>query len=128
MARAAEKGAERASRRPAIDLLMNYHWPGQRPGLANVIERAVLLSTDGVIHGYHLPPTLQMAEENPLSAKGRWQARLDSVEKGNAREALGRSRAGTMAPLPRALGDHERMMGLYVKRHGIDPRRFRVLW
>jgi len=124
MARAAEKELTRIST-PAIDLLMNYHWPGNVRELANVIERAVLLSTDGVIHGYHLPPTLQMAEENPLSAKGRWQARLDSVEKEMLVEALKVSR-GTMAPAARALGITERMMGLYVKRHGIDPRRFRV--
>mgnify|MGYP006292573211 CR=1 FL=1 len=43
---------------PAIELLSSYHWPGNVRELENCIERAVLLSTDGVIHGQHLPPTL----------------------------------------------------------------------
>ena len=47
---------------PAIDMLMAYHWPGNVRELENCIERAVLLSDDEVIHGHHLPPTLQTAE------------------------------------------------------------------
>ena len=46
---------------PAIDMLMSYHWPGNVRELENCIERAVILSTDGVVHGHHLPPTLQTA-------------------------------------------------------------------
>ena len=41
---------------PAIDMLMSYHWPGNVRELENCVERAVLLSTDDVIHGHHLPP------------------------------------------------------------------------
>ena len=44
---------------PAIDMLMDYHWPGNVRELENCIERAVLLCEEGVIHSYHLPPTLQ---------------------------------------------------------------------
>src|SRR5208282_2516865 len=47
---------------PAIDLLMTYHWPGNVRELENCIERAVILSTDAVIHAYHLPPSLQSAD------------------------------------------------------------------
>lgn len=43
----------------AIDMLMNYHWPGNVRELENCIERAIILSTDGNIHHYHLPPSLQ---------------------------------------------------------------------
>jgi len=48
---------------PAIDALVQYHWPGNVRELENCIERAVLLCDDQVIHAYHLPPTLQTAEE-----------------------------------------------------------------
>ena len=47
---------------PAIDMLMSYHWPGNVRELSNTIERAVLICDEHVIHGYHLPPTLQTAE------------------------------------------------------------------
>ncbi|MCC6143428.1 MAG: sigma 54-interacting transcriptional regulator, partial [Candidatus Hydrogenedentes bacterium] len=46
---------------PAIDMLMSYHWPGNVRELENCIERAVLLTEDDVVHGHHLPPTLQTA-------------------------------------------------------------------
>ena len=46
---------------PAIDMLTSYHWPGNVRELGNTIERAVLVCDGGVIHGHHLPPTLQTA-------------------------------------------------------------------
>jgi len=49
---------------PAIDMLMEYHWPGNVRELENCIERAVLLCEGGVIHSYHLPPTLQTGMES----------------------------------------------------------------
>ena len=43
----------------AIDMLTSYTWPGNVRELENCIERAVILSTDMVIHSYNLPPSLQ---------------------------------------------------------------------
>lgn len=39
----------------ALDVLTRYRWPGNVRELRNVIERAVLVSTDGVIVGRDLP-------------------------------------------------------------------------
>src|SRR5687767_12294032 len=47
---------------PAIDMLTSYHWPGNVRELENVIERAVLICDGAVVHGHHLPPTLQTAQ------------------------------------------------------------------
>ena len=49
---------------PAIDMMVGYHWPGNVRELENCIERAVLLCEEGVIHSYHLPPTLQTGSES----------------------------------------------------------------
>lgn len=43
----------------AMDSLINYKWPGNVQELKGYIERAVVLSTDGVIHHNHLPPSMQ---------------------------------------------------------------------
>jgi Nif-specific regulatory protein len=45
---------------PAIDMITAYHWPGNVRELENVIERAVVLAEGEVIHGHHLPPSLQL--------------------------------------------------------------------
>ncbi len=110
---------------PAIDMLMSYHWPGNVRELENCIERAVLLSTDEVIHGHHLPPTLQTAEFSGTVHRGTLESTLENVERELLVEALKNSR-GNKAKAARALGISERLMGLRVQKYGIDPRRFRT--
>ncbi|MCX5674854.1 MAG: sigma 54-interacting transcriptional regulator, partial [Planctomycetota bacterium] len=110
---------------PAIDMLMAYHWPGNIRELENCIERAVLVSGDDVIHGHHLPPTLQTAEATGTQPAGNLQAALDNLEREMLLDAL-KSARGSMAKAARALGATERLMGLRVHKHGIDYRRFRT--
>jgi len=109
---------------PAIDMLMAYHWPGNVRELENCIERAVLLSDDDVIHGHHLPPTLQTAEESGTVPSGTLDATLERVEKELLVEALKSSR-GNMAAAAASLGITERIMGLRVRKYRIAARRFR---
>ncbi|MFH1057709.1 MAG: sigma 54-interacting transcriptional regulator, partial [Pseudomonadota bacterium] len=110
---------------PAIDMLMSYHWPGNVRELENCIERAVLLSTDEVIHGHHLPPTLQTAEFSGTVHRGTLDSTLENVERELIVEALKNAR-GNKAKAARSLGISERLMGLRVVKYGIDPRRFRT--
>ena len=110
---------------PAIDMLMAYHWPGNVREVENTIERAVLLSQDGVIHAYHLPPSLQTAEASDTIPKGTLQESLDAVEREMIVEALKVNR-GFIAKAARQLGLTERIMGLRVKKYSIQPERFRA--
>ena len=109
---------------PAIDMLVSYHWPGNVRELENVIERAVIITTDDVIHGHHLPPTLQTAEASGTAHVGTLQGELDNLERELILDALKSSR-GNMAKAARDLGVTERVIGLRVKKQGIDARRFR---
>ena len=109
---------------PAIDMLMSYHWPGNVRELENCIERATLLATDDVIHGFHLPPTLQTSPEDPLENRSTLQAALDGVEREMIRDAL-KNHRGNMAAAARELGLTERIIGLRVKKYSIDPLDFR---
>jgi Nif-specific regulatory protein len=118
------KGIQRIST-PAIDMLMSYHWPGNVRELENCIERAVLVSNDQVIHGHHLPPTLQTAEATGTAHQGSLQEALDELERELIFDALKSSR-GNMAKAARSLGLSERLMGLRVRKHGIEAKRFRT--
>jgi Nif-specific regulatory protein len=110
---------------PAIDMLMAYHWPGNVRELENCIERAVILSVDGVIHGHHLPPTLQTAEASNTKHSGDLKEAMDTFERELICDALKSSR-GNMAEAARNLGITERIIGLRVKKFGIDPARYKA--
>ncbi len=124
---------ERASRRhgkpigristPAIDMLTSYHWPGNVRELENAIERAVLLSNDGVIHSHHLPPSLQTAETSHTTPQGRLPAAMATLERELILDAL-KYTHGNMAAAARHLGISERLIGLRVRHHGLSPARF----
>jgi Nif-specific regulatory protein len=108
----------------AIDMMMSYHWPGNVRELENAIERAMLLSTDSVIHSYHLPPSLQTSEESDTEFKGTLTMILDSVEKDLIIDAI-KSTKGHLAKSAKLLGISERIMGLRLKKHQIDSKKFK---
>lgn len=110
---------------PAIDLLCSYHWPGNVRELENVMERAVILSNDDVIHAWQLPPSLQSAESSGTRLEGRLDEQLANVERELIIEAL-KDAHGHMAKAARALGVTERVMALRVKAFGLDYRLFRI--
>ncbi|MBI2421342.1 MAG: nif-specific transcriptional activator NifA [Candidatus Hydrogenedentes bacterium] len=109
---------------PAIDMLMSYHWPGNVRELENCLERAVLLTNDDVVHGHHLPPTLQTAEASNTVMKGTLEDTLMRVEREMLVEAL-KTGKGNKAKAARELGLTERLMGLRVRKHGIEPKQYR---
>ena len=107
---------------PAIDMLTSYHWPGNVRELSNAIERAVLLSDDGVIHSHHLPPSLQTAEASHTTPQGRLPAAMATLERELIVDALKYTR-GNMAAAARHLGISERLIGLRVGHYGIAVQR-----
>ncbi len=109
----------------ALDMLMVYHWPGNIRELENCIERACILSNDGVIRPHNLPPTLQTAVSSNTQPSSTLQKELDRVEKQLLLDALVMSK-GNMAKAASILGITERMIGLRIKKHGIDVKQYKV--
>jgi len=109
---------------PAIDMLMSYHWPGNVRELENTIERAVLVCDGNVIHGHHLPPTLQTAEASGTVTRGSLGEAVASYEKDLIQDALKTTR-GNRSKAARLLSTTERILNYKVKRYGIDCRRFK---
>ncbi len=109
---------------PAIDMLAQYHFPGNVRELENVIERAVLVCDEQVIHGHHLPPTLQTAEISGTETKLTLVSAVELYESNLISDAL-KSARGNIAKAARRLDSTERILGYKIKKHGINPKRFR---
>ena len=110
---------------PAIDMLVSYHWPGNVRELANVIERAVVVCDANVVHGHHLPPTLQTAEASGTTPTLTLQQTLEAVERDVLQDAL-KSARGNRAKAARLLGATERVFNYRVRKYRIEWRRFRA--
>jgi len=109
---------------PAIDMLMSYHWPGNVRELENCIERAVVMCDDAVIHGHHLPPTLQTAEVSGTLPSNSLNAAVASLEREMIIETL-KITHGNQARAANLLQITERIINYKVKKYGIDCTRFR---
>jgi Nif-specific regulatory protein len=122
-ATAAGKNVRRIST-PAIDMLVSYHWPGNVRELENCMERAVLLSTGGVIHAHDLPPTLQTAEISGTAPRTSLDSAVGAYEKDLIVDGL-KSARGNQAQAARLLQTTARIIGYKVQKYGIDVNRFR---
>ncbi len=110
---------------PAIDMLASYHWPGNVRELENTLERAVLICDGEVVHGHHLPPSLQTAEASGTVTRASLRDAVSSYEKDLIQDALKTTR-GNCAKAARLLDTTERIINYKVRQYGIDARRFRA--
>ncbi|SOC09060.1 sigma-54 interaction domain-containing protein [Rhodobacter maris] len=110
---------------PALDMLMAYHWPGNVRELENVIERAVILSDDAVIHAWNLPPSLQTARESGTAPGVGLEERVRVVEYEMIVEAL-KTSGGNIGAAAEILRVSRRVLGLRMNRLAIEPARFRT--
>jgi Nif-specific regulatory protein len=109
---------------PAIDMLTAYHWPGNVRELENVIERSVVLAEAEVIHGHHLPPSLQMNRyASSPEPGGDFATRVSAFELELITEAL-KDAAGNQTKAAEVLGMTKRVMQYKCQLYGIDWRRF----
>jgi Nif-specific regulatory protein len=108
---------------PAINMMVAYHWPGNVRELENCVERAVLLSTDSVIHGYHLPPSLQTSDASDTVGEGSLKNRVDIFERDIIVDALKRA-DGNMAAAARDLQATPRILRYRVQQLGIDSGKY----
>ncbi len=109
---------------PAIDMLTAYHWPGNVRELENVIERAVLVCDSNVVHGHHLPPTLQTAQASGTVTTLTLSEAVAAYEKDIVLDALKTTR-GNRAKAARLLGTTERIINYKVRKYALDADRFR---
>ena len=112
----------------AINMMMAYHWPGNVRELENCLERAVLTSADGVIHGFNLPPSLQTSDETHTSLLPENGADLknmvDAYERELLIDALKKHR-GNAAAAARYLNTTQRIINYRIKNLGVEPKNYK---
>lgn len=103
----------------AINMMTAYHWPGNVRELENCIEHAVVLSQDGVIHGRHLPPTLQMPTEKVASTPTNMNDCVQQLETDMIVDAM-KLTDGNIAAAARHLGVTPRMIRYKIEKYSIQ--------
>lgn len=109
---------------PGIDMLMDYHWPGNVRELENCIERAVLLCEEKVIHGYHLPPTLQTGNESGTVSSTSLEEAIMNLEKEMLIDSLKNTR-GNISLAAQMLKTTVRKFSYKASRYGIEYKHYR---
>lgn len=109
---------------PAIDMMTAYHFPGNVRELENAIERAVVACDENVIHGHHLPPTLQTAEITNTVTKTTLESAVIAFEKDLIQDAL-KTTSGNCAKAAELLNTTERIINYKIKKYAVNPKRFR---
>jgi len=109
---------------PAIDMLMEYHWPGNVRELENCIERAVLLCEGGVIHSYHLPPTLQTGMESDTLPAVSIEDAVGNLEREMIIDALKNTR-GNITLAAKILRTTVRKFSYKAEKYQVDYRNYR---
>ena len=108
----------------AIKPLLDYDWPGNVRELENCIERAILLCEEGVIHGYHLPPTLQTGKESGTVPTLSLEDAVNKLEREMIIDALKNTR-GNVTRASDMLKTTVRKFSYKAKQLDVDYRDYR---
>ncbi|MEN7973566.1 MAG: sigma 54-interacting transcriptional regulator [Verrucomicrobiota bacterium] len=112
----------------AINMMMTYHWPGNVRELENCVERAVLTASDGVIHGFNLPPSLQTSDETHTNLLPENGANLKQMVEAYEREILIdtlKKHRGNAAAAARYLQTTQRIINYRIKNLSVAPKKYK---
>lgn len=100
--------------------MLVHHWPGNVRELANCLERAAILSPDGVIRIEHLPPNVQGAAGAVAARPKAFRDELWQHEEEALADALARAK-GNKALAAALLGIHRKQLYRLLARHPAAP-------
>ena len=113
----------------ALQMLMAYSWPGNVRELLNTVERASVMSENGLIDAHHLPENIRKGQvgyhQGPFQESSSIDEQLRETEKVMIIEALHKT-GGVQARASELLGINQRSLWHRVKKHSIDLRPFKT--
>ncbi len=114
----------------ALQLLIGHGWPGNIRELKNAIERASILSEDGMIDTYQLPENIRRQGKNRNHSSHQNDMPLDDqinlMEKEKILNAL-KETGGIQVKAAAMLGINQRSLWHRIKKHDIDVGTFKKL-
>jgi two-component system NtrC family response regulator len=115
-----ESGGQKSISREARDLLMKYDYPGNVRELENILERATVISRDGIISVEDLPFRDTPADERRF--EGKMKDSIEALELQMIRKAMQDS-GSNQSKAADILGISERMLRYKLKKYGIKSDR-----
>ena len=114
---------------PALQVLIGHNWTGNIRELKNVLERASIMSEDGVIDACHLPEEIRQGV-NVMASSSKENLPLDErmnlMEKEMIISAL-KETSGIQVKAAGILGINQRSLWHRIKKHEIDVDMFKNL-
>lgn len=113
----------------ALQVLIGYQWSGNIRELKNVIERASIMSEDGIIDVQHLPEQIRKGNRKLISALKDHlplDEQINLLEKEMIIGALKES-GGVQVKAANILGINQRSLWHRIKKHEIDVATFKNL-
>jgi len=103
-----------------VDLIQRYFWPGNVRELENTIERAAVLSPNGLILPEHLPAHVAHPELGRLASAPTSPRTLAEVEQAHI-EAVLKSAGGNQSQAARILGINNTTLWRKLKKVRTPP-------
>lgn len=113
----------------ALQVLIGYQWSGNIRELKNVIERASIMSEDGIIDVQHLPEHIRKGNKKLISVLKEHlplDEQINLLEKEMIIGALKES-GGVQVKAANILGINQRSLWHRIKKHEIDVATFKNL-
>ena len=115
-----------------LQLLSGYSWPGNIRELQNTMERAAVMSEEGMIDVNHLPENITkdltghvIEASQDAYDDSSIDDRLQQIEKGMINQAL-RNAGGIQVKAAELLGINERSLWHRIKKYNIDVDEYRA--
>ncbi len=103
-----------------LEVLKNYHWPGNIRELENVVERLIALSTSGKIKFNHLPGHIKHPVQEKLTDEGESHTpSMDSIEKAYIHWVLTQQK-GHKQKAAEILGIGRSTLDRKIEKYGLD--------
>lgn len=110
-----------------MNAFMEYDWPGNVRELRNVVERMVILDTDGILTEEELPPEIKgnaEREDQRIPSNSHKGKTIWDMEKAMIEEALRRT-GYVIKEAAKVLGMTPRQVSYRIQKYGIRIRRRR---